>query len=155
MSGSNDNPPGMTPNRPYLLRAIYDWIVDNDLTPYVLVDATVEGVRVPPQTIKDGRVVLNLAVQAVSELDLGNDYVRCKARFSGASHVVQLPIAAVLAIYAQENGQGMMFAGDGDGPAPPPSPLPPGGDRKPRDIASGRHGEKGGKRAPPHLKVVK
>ena len=99
----------MTSNRPYLLRAIYDWISDNGLTPHILVDASKPGVRVPPHTIRDGRVVLNLAMRAVANLELGNERVRCLARFGGASHVIDLPLDAVIAIYAQENGQGMML----------------------------------------------
>ena len=75
----------MTSNRPYLLRAIYDWITDNNLTPYVLVDAAREGVRVPPQVIKNGQVVLNLAMRAVANLDLGNDWITFQARFSGVN----------------------------------------------------------------------
>ncbi len=152
MSGGNDNASGMTSNRPYLLRAIYDWIVDNDMTPYVLVDAGVEGVRVPPHTVKDGRVVLNLATQAVADLDLGNEYVSCKARFSGASHLLRLPVAAVLAIYAQENGLGMMFAEDGSNRPPnPPDGAPPAPDGGGAD----GHVDAGSRRSAPHLKVVK
>ena len=119
----------LTSNRPYLIRAIYDWISDNGLTPYLLVDARSEGVRVPPGAVKDGQVVLNVAVRAVSELELGNQSIEFTARFSGASHQVAVPVSAVLAIYAQENGQGMMFpaetaegaeaAGAPDQPEPP------------------------------------
>jgi len=125
----------MTSNRPYLIRALYDWIADNQLTPYVLVDARLPGVRVPAFAVKDGQIVLNLAMRAVTDLELGNEVVRFKARFSGVSHDVIVPIAAVLAIYAQENGQGMMFpaesAGEGEAgadQAPPPvaaAPEPP------------------------------
>lgn len=71
----NDEAILMSSNRPYLLRAIYDWISDNNLTPYVLVDATIEGVRVPPQVVKNGQVVLNLAMQAVANLDMGNEWI--------------------------------------------------------------------------------
>lgn len=99
----------MTSNRPYLVRAMYDWICDNGLTPYVLVDARMPHVRVPPQAVKDGQVVLNVAVRAVTELELGNDRIRFLARFGGVSQQVDVPLIAVLAIYAQENGQGMMF----------------------------------------------
>ena len=102
-------PPAMSSNRPYLLRAVADWISDNGLTPYLLVDAAVAGVRVPPHTVREGRVVLNIATRAVSQLELGNDAVRFMARFSGVSHNVVVPMQAVLAVYAQENGQGMMF----------------------------------------------
>lgn len=103
----------MTSNRPYLLRALYEWIGDNDMTPHLLVDATREGVQVPSSTIKDGRVVLNIAARAVAHLDLGNREVRFKARFGGVSQTVVVPLAAVLAIYAQETGQGMMLPEDG------------------------------------------
>ena len=102
-------PAGMTSNRPYLLRAIYEWIADNGMTPYLLVDAKAPGVKVPKVAIKEGKVVLNVAARAVAQLELGADRVRFMARFSGVSQAVEAPIAAVLAIYAQENGQGMMF----------------------------------------------
>ena len=115
---------GMTSNRPYLLRAIYDWISDNGLTPYLLVDAAWPGVMVPPQAAKDGRVVLNIAMRAVVGLDLGKEWVRFHARFGGVSHAVEVPVGAVLAIYAQENGQGMMFPAEGAPPPSPPSPAP-------------------------------
>ena len=117
----------MSANRPYLMRAIYEWISDNGLTPYLLVDASVAGVRVPASTIKEGRVVLNIAARAVAQLDIGQDQVVFMARFSGASQMIEIPMAAVLALYAQENGQGMMFPADESaGPEPePPSPSAP------------------------------
>ncbi|MBS0432289.1 MAG: ClpXP protease specificity-enhancing factor [Proteobacteria bacterium] len=108
----------MTSNRPYLLRAVYDWINDNGLTPYILVDATRPGVHVPAHTVRDGKVVLNLAMRAVANLELGNDRVRCVARFGGVSHAIDLPIDAVMAVYAHENGQGMMFPREEAGGAP-------------------------------------
>ena len=115
----------MTSNRPYLLRALHEWISDNGLTPYLLVDAAVDGVRVPPGAAKDSRVVLNTAARAVTRFEISNEYVRFMARFSGVSQAVHVPMAAVLAIYAQENGQGMMFQAE-DAPAePPPAPPPP------------------------------
>lgn len=104
--------PTMTSNRPYLLRALWDWISDNDLTPYLLVDARANGVRVPAFAVRDGQVVLNVAMRAVADLELGNDRVRFKARFGGVSQSIEIPVGAVLAIYAQENGQGMMFPAD-------------------------------------------
>ena len=120
----------MSSNRPYLLRALYQWIGDNSMTPYLLVDAGREGVQVPPSTIKDGRVVLNIAARAVAGLDLGNREVRFKARFGGISQNVVVPVTAVLAIYAQETGQGMMLPEDGVGTlpaeAPADDPEPPG-----------------------------
>ena len=112
----------MTSNRPYLLRAMYDWISDNGLTPYILVDAAAPGVQVPPGSVKDGRVVLNVAARAVAQLELGADHVRFMARFAGVSQAVEAPINAVLAIYAQENGQGMMFQAEGAPVEPPPTP---------------------------------
>lgn len=143
-----DRSPPMSSNRPYLLRAIYDWITDNQLTPYVLVDATVEGVRVPPQVVKNGQVVLNLAMRAVANLELGNDYIGFQARFSGVSQAIRIPVQAVLALYAQENGQGMMFPTE-DGDTPPPAPGP-------EDAGPGPSGEGPEKpKRSPHLRVVK
>jgi stringent starvation protein B len=145
---------GMTSNRPYLLRAIYDWISDNNLTPYMLVDATRNGVRVPAHVIKNGQVVLNLAMRAVANLDLGNEWISFQARFSGVSHSIQIPIPAVLALYAQENGQGMMFPAEEEGGEPPtdnpPSPPAP----EPPSDGGGTGGDKP-KRSGSHLRVVK
>lgn len=98
---------GMTSQRPYLLRAIHEWISDNGLTPHVLVDANFPGVHVPPGAAKDGKVVLNIAERAVQHLSLGNEYVTFGARFGGVAHEVFVPVAAVLAIYSRETGQGM------------------------------------------------
>jgi stringent starvation protein B len=140
--------PPMSSNRPYLLRAIYDWITDNQLTPYILVDATAEGVRVPPQVVKDGQVVFNLAMRAVADLELGNECILFQARFSGVSQSIRVPVQAVLALYAQENGQGMMFPAEG-GDTPPPEPGPDG----PGPDAQGEGGDK--PRRTPHLRVVK
>lgn len=121
---STDAPP-MTSNRPYLVRALYQWISDNGLTPHLLVDATVAGVQVPASAVQDGRVVLNVAARAVSQFDVGNDGVRFLARFAGVSQTVQVPMAAVLAIYARENNQGMMFPPESAPPATPPdAPAP-------------------------------
>ena len=114
----------MSSNRPYLVRAMYDWISDNGFTPYLLVDARIAGVRVPPGAIKDGQVVLNVAVRAVSDLELGNETIRFLARFSGVSHQVEVPVPAVMAIYAQETGQGMMFPAEGAPTSPPTEPEP-------------------------------
>jgi len=132
----------MSSNRPYLLRAIYDWITDNGLTPYLLVDARQPGVQVPAFAIKDGKVVLNIAMRAVEALDLGDDRIRFQARFSGASHALSIPLVAVEAIYAQENGQGMMLPADDIEASLPADPVetdakaeePPlsGGDEPPR-----------------------
>jgi stringent starvation protein B len=144
----------MSSNRPYLLRAIYDWITDNNLTPYMLVDATVNGVKVPPQVVKNGQVVLNLAMRAVANLDLGNEWISFQARFSGASQAIHVPVRAVLALYAQENGQGMMFPAEdegGDHPTPPGS----GPDGSPPATTDADAPADKPKRGAPHLRVVK
>lgn len=99
----------MTPRRPYLLRAFYDWLVDNDLTPHLVVAATLPGVRVPEEFVQDGQIILNVAPRAVGNLKLGDDEISFSARFSGRPHTVIVPIYAVQAIYARENGAGTMF----------------------------------------------
>jgi stringent starvation protein B len=127
-----EDAPNMTSHRPYLLRALYEWISDNDMTPHLLVDAGLPGVQVPSHTIKDGKVVLNIAARAVATLELGNDAVRFSARFGGVSHPVYVPVSAVLAIYARETGQGMALPEDTSasdpGNEPPTPPSDPGGD---------------------------
>lgn len=144
----------MTSHRPYLLRALYEWIADNGMTPHLLVDATRPGVRVPPHTVKDGKVVLNIAARAVAHLDMDNDAVAFTARFGGVSHAVIVPVDAILAIYARETGQGMALPDDGSaaGPeAPPPGASaedePPGDDTPPPADTPPRRG--------PHLRIVK
>lgn len=109
----------MTSSRPYLIRALYQWIVDNGVTPYVLVDALVEGVDVPRQHIQDDKIVLNIAPMAVQSLTLGDDAISFSARFSGKSLHLLVPTEAVLAIYARENGQGMMFNDEPSATTPP------------------------------------
>ena len=108
----------MTTNRPYLLRGLYEWIADNGLTPHVLVDAEIEGVDVPVHTIQKGKVILNIASGAVEGLLLGNDSISFKARFQGKPQQISIPMNAVIAIYARENGQGMMFAQEDSDPPP-------------------------------------
>jgi stringent starvation protein B len=137
MSGAK--PSAMSSNRPYLIRAMHEWIGDNGMTPYLLVDAGFPGVVVPPQAIKDGKIVLNVAPRAVAQLELGNEFIRFHARFSGVSQGVEFPVAAVQAIYAQETGQGMMLPQDGESTAPEPAPS--GGGEPPKKGA--------------HLRVVK
>lgn len=102
----------MIPSRPYLLRALHEWILDNGMTPHVLADAGADGVQVPTSAIQNGKVVLNVSPSAVRDLDLSNDFISFVARFSGVTSGVVIPMAAVLAIYARENGQGMMFPKD-------------------------------------------
>lgn len=108
----------MTPSRPYLIRGLYEWIVDNNATPYLVVDAT-KGAIVPQEYVEDGRIVLNIAVDAVQSLQLGNEAIEFKARFAGKARQIYAPIDAVVAIYARENGRGMVFTdddlGDDDG----------------------------------------
>ncbi|WP_074011801.1 ClpXP protease specificity-enhancing factor [Candidatus Sodalis sp. SoCistrobi] len=99
----------LSPRRPYLLRAFYEWLLDNQLTPHLVVDVTVDGVMVPMEFARDGQIVLNIAPRAVANLALGNDDVQFNARFGGVPRQVVVPMAAVLAIYARENGAGTMF----------------------------------------------
>lgn len=122
----------MTSNRPYLIRALYDWLVDNDLTPYLLVDAQREAVHVPENYVEEGRIVLNVSPNAVRDLSLGNQLISFEARFGGNAFAISLPPDAVLGVYARENGKGMLFpeenlnAGDEPEPPQPPSPAPGG-----------------------------
>ena len=100
----------MTSSRPYLIRALYEWIVDNYLTPHLLVNAQVPGVSVPEQYIKEGRIVLNVGPNAVEDLLIANDAVSFSARFNEGVRHLYVPTVAVLAIYASENGRGMFFS---------------------------------------------
>jgi len=111
--------------------------MDNEFTPYLLVNAKNDYVQVPRQFVEDGKIVLNIAPRAINDLELGNDHIHFNARFDGRSMEVGIPIAAVLAIYAKENGQGMVFDEHDDDNTPPPEPAP---DDKPDK---------------PHLKLVK
>ena len=115
----------MTSNRPYLLRALYEWIADNGLTPHVLIDADFDGVDVPDQAIQQGKIVLNIATGATENLKLENETIFFKARFSGNPYQITVPMGAVIAIYARENGQGMMFAQDDVTPPPVDTPDDP------------------------------
>ena len=99
----------MKPRRPYLLRALYEWIVDSDDVPYVLVDASVEGVQVPAEHVEDGKIVLNLAPNAVKNLVLEQDYVMCSSRFGGREFELYLPMPSINAIYGRDTRQGMVF----------------------------------------------
>lgn len=103
---------GMTSNRPYLLRAFYEWIVDNNCTPYLVVDATYPQVKVPTQHVQNGQIVLNISPGAVGNLQLGNDAVTFNARFGGQPFALYIPLRAALAIYARENGAGTMFTAE-------------------------------------------
>ncbi|MGB3391902.1 MAG: ClpXP protease specificity-enhancing factor [Stenotrophomonas sp.] len=132
----------MSSHRPYLLRALVEWINDNGMTPHIMVDAGVPGVQVPASAVKDERVVLNVAERAVMRLHIDNEGVSFTARFSGVSFPVSVPIAAILAVYARETGQGMALPDDLPGtdttapddddtppPGTPPEPPAPSGKR--------------------------
>jgi stringent starvation protein B len=130
--------------RPYLLRAMHEWISDSNQTPHIVVDASLEGVEVPRQYVQGGKIILNVSSNATSMLSLGNDVVRFRARFGAATYDVSVPIVAVLGIYARETGQGMIFS-EADTPPQPPAP--------PSEPAPTTTGE--GKRSKPTLKVIK
>src|SRR5512147_2459055 len=139
-------PPGppMKPRRPYLLRAIHEWISDSLCTPHIVVDATMAGVEVPRQYVKDGKIVLNVSWSATANLRLGNDEVSFSGRFGGVSMSVRVPIHAVLAIYARETGQGMIFADD-DVDAAPESTTAASGERAGSPGATGSDDDPGPK----------
>ena len=140
----------MTSSRPYLLRAIYEWIVDNGLTPYLLVDATAEQVEVPQKYVNNGKIILNISPGAVQDIHLGDEVVSFNARFDGMPMSCLAPVVATLAIYAKENGRGMVFADD-DMPTDPD-------DRKPKLLAKSKGKKPDSKKnsgQPPSLRVVK
>lgn len=117
----------MTQLKPYLIRAIYEWILDNNLTPHLLVDAGHHAAVLPQHFVQDGRIILNIRPAAVEALSLGNDAVEFNTRFNGKSTYINAPVPAIMAIYAKENGKGMVFERDdsqNDEP-PPPSPVTP------------------------------
>ena len=136
--------PPVLSRRPYLLRAMHEWISDSQHTPHIVVDAAFASVEVPRQYVQGGKIILNVSVSATSGLTLGNDFVRFKARFGPGTHEVSVPIGAVLGIYARETGQGMIFS---EADAPPPQPPATPSDATSSPTAS--------KRAKPALKVVK
>lgn len=115
----------MTSSQPYLLRAVYEWIIDNEFTPYLLVNASNDAAQVPRQYVEDGKIVLNISPSAVNELEMGNEFIMFNARFGGKAMEVSFPVQAVLAIYARENGQGMMFDEQNDSPPPGSPPSSP------------------------------
>jgi stringent starvation protein B len=110
------------PKRPYLLRAMHEWVSDSQHTPHVIIDADRPGVVVPRPFVKDGKIVLNLSHTATQNLTLGNEWIEFGARFAGVVHSIRVPIAAVLGIYARETGEGMVFSDQDLGPEPPPQP---------------------------------
>ncbi len=134
----------MTSSRPYLVRALYEWILDNEQTPYLLVNAQYPGAQVPIDYVNNGQIVLNLAPPAIRGLAMENTQIRFAGRFAGVSQELVIPIGAVLAIYAKENGQGMVFEEEPLEPEPPTGATPQSTD-KPKGPPVGR----------PRLKVVK
>ena len=153
----SDDAPGMTSYRPYLLRALTEWINDNGMTPHILVDAGVPGVRVPPGTVREGKVVLNIADRAVVGLHMDNEWIGFTARFGGVSQPVDVPVGAVLAVYARETGQGMALPDDPRAAAAPmtadpatatEADAPPPGDKGPDSPSEPP--KRGG-----HLRIVK
>jgi stringent starvation protein B len=99
-------PISMSSNKPYLIKAFYEWISDNDLTPYIMVDVNVYGVLVPMSYVADGQIVLNIAGSAVGTIALGDRAIEFSARFGGKLEHITVPYGAVGAIYAKENGAG-------------------------------------------------
>ncbi len=114
----------MTPSRPYLVRALNEWILDNEMTPYLVVDAGLQGVQVPREFVTDGQIVLNVCPSAVVGLSIDNEAVEFSARFGGVPMQVYVPFTAIMAIYAKENGQGMVFGAEPGAPEPPNSDKP-------------------------------
>ena len=133
----------MNSSRPYLLRAFYEWIVDNHSTPYIVVNADMPGVYVPRDYVENGRIVLNVSPEAVKALFIRNDHVEFNARFAGIPYDIYVPIKCISAIYAKENGRGMVFKDDEDEDETPP------------DDSSGSGGKKKGNGGRPKLTVVK
>ena len=124
----------MLSRKPYFLRAMHQWITDSGATPYVVVDVNLEGVEIPPGYAQDGKIVLNVSYAATQHLDIGAEQLEFDARFGGVSRRVRVPLTAVLAIYASENGQGMLFDAEEEGApaAPAAEPTKPdGGPKKP------------------------
>jgi stringent starvation protein B len=139
-------PPPPPPKRPYLLRAMHQWMSDSGHTPHVIVDAGRAGAEVPRAYVKEGKIVLNLSMSATQRLKLGNDEIEFDARFAGVVHHVRFPVSAVMGIYARETGEGMVFSESDLGPEPPNPPAA-------AEEGGGNNG--GGSKPRPQLKVVK
>ena len=140
----------MRSSRPYLIRALNDWILDNNATPHIVVDAGLTGVQVPADYVSNGQIVLNINPSAIQGLLLGDEAVEFTARFGGVPVSVYVPIYAVMAVYAKENGQGMVF---GQEPGDPDPPEGPGSDQGSQDSGNGESSDSPSGR--PNLKVVK
>ncbi|NOR81238.1 MAG: ClpXP protease specificity-enhancing factor [Methyloprofundus sp.] len=115
----------MTSLKPYLIRSIYDWIIDNQLTPHLLVDATHPHAKLPQDYIEDDKIVLNIRPAAIQDLELGNTTIEFNARFNGQPTHILAPVTAVMAIYAKENGKGMVFDQEEEENDSPPEDTPP------------------------------
>ena len=115
----------MRSNRPYLLRAFYEWIVDSDCTPYIAVDAYYKGVEVPQQFVTDGQIILNIAPRAVNKFEMDDEHLQLSTKFGGIPMDIYVPLGAIIGIYAHENGQGMMFDPEEDPENDPPTPKGP------------------------------
>lgn len=137
----------MSSSRPYLIRSLYEWILDNQCTPYVLVNAEYPDTIVPDSFVEAGQIVLNLSPSAIRHLEMDNEKICFDGRFGGVAQQVWLPAQAVMAIYARENGQGMVFEVE-------PAPAPPPADKEPLQNKGSGTG-KPAKPARPSLKVVK
>lgn len=124
--------------RPYLIRAMHEWMADNGHTPHIVIDASVDGVLVPREHVKDGKIILNISSTAAHSLKIANDAVSFRARFSGTPFDVWVPMKSVMGIYARETGQGMIFSHDAETQE---------SQRPARESRSAR--------SKPHLKVVK
>ena len=147
----------MNSSVPYLIRAINEWILDNNCTPYVVVDATMKDVSVPLAHVKDGQIVLNIGPQAIRNLSISDEYIMFSGRFAGIAHEVYAPIRAVMGIITKENGEGMWFPRDEE-PEPTPEGPPPGdvsSEGVSSDASSADAPDKNPKKGPPSLKVVK
>ncbi len=141
----------MTPTRPYFLRAVYEWIVDNDCTPFLSVNADYPQVEVPTEYVEDGQIILNAAPSAIVDLQMDNNFVQFSAKFNGVARNISVPVATIIGIYAKENGQGMVFPDESEysvegadldlDPDPQPPAPPSGSKRKSAKVS--------------HLKVVK
>jgi len=118
--------------RPYLIRAMHEWMGDNGHTPHIVIDASVEGVTVPGEHVKDGKIILNISHSAAHNLKMANTSVSFRARFSGVPFDVWVPVSSVLGIYAKETGQGMIFSAGADQPEPPDEPEKEEGTRNSR-----------------------
>ena len=119
----------MTSSRPYIVRALYEWILENDCTPYILVNAMADDVHVPQQYVKNGQIVLNISPTAVVDLELSNEAMNFNGRFGGVPMDIYAPMTAVMGIYARENGQGMIFEIDEPTDTPPTPPSDKGSNK--------------------------